>query len=208
MSDLGEWTCPTCGLTMHPRKCRAHSKRADKKHCGDWAADGAEVCRRHGGAAKQVKAAAAKRKELAIATKAVATYGLPLEVDPFNALLGELHRTAGIVAWLGLLIGELPHDHGDLRHSALKQYGAETGERPSVWIELYQKERAHLAKVATDCLRAGVEERKVRIVEEQGQLIADVIRRIVSGLGRDPADPAVREVVRRELTVIHGEGAA
>lgn len=187
---------------MHPRKCRGHSKR-DGKHCGDWAADGAEVCRRHGAAAPQVKAAAARRQGQAKAAKALATYGLPVEVDPLDALLGELHRTAGHVAWLGALIAELQHEHDNLRGSDLKQYSVETGTtRPSVWVELYQHERAHLAKVAKDCLAANIDERRVKLAEDQGRLVADVIRRIVTALGLDPTSEPVREIVRRELTLV------
>lgn len=35
-----------------------------------------------------------------MASAAVAEFGLPLEVAPHEALLQELHRTAGRVAWL------------------------------------------------------------------------------------------------------------
>jgi len=38
--------------------------------------------------------------QVAEAAKAVATFGLPREVDPRDALLEEVHRTAGAVAWL------------------------------------------------------------------------------------------------------------
>ena len=87
----------------------------------------------------------------------------------------------------------------------MKQYTTDKGltwEKPAVWLELYQHERAHLARVATDCLKVGIEERRVKLVEDQGRLVADVIRRIVSGLGLDPGAPEVREVVRRELTQV------
>lgn len=48
----------------HKMKCTAHSK-ASKKQCSKWAILGGNVCRWHGGGAPQVKAAAARRLELA-----------------------------------------------------------------------------------------------------------------------------------------------
>jgi hypothetical protein len=52
---------------------------------------------------------------------------------------------------------------------------------PSVWYELYMKERERLAKVCA--LRAGIEERKVKLAESQGVLVADIIRLIFNALG-------------------------
>jgi hypothetical protein len=186
------------------RRCSAHTSAG--KPCGRWAIKGGTVCIMHGGRAPQVKAAAKERTERAVAEKAVATYGLAVDVDPLDALLGELRRTAGHVAWLGTLIAQLQHEHADLKHSGLKQYSAETGTtRPSVWVEIYQSERAHLARVAKDCVAANIDERRVKLAEDQGRLVADVIRRIVTALGLDPASDDVREIVRRELTLVSGD---
>lgn len=190
------------------RRCTAKSKQSGER-CKRAATPGANVCAIHGGKTPAVVAAAERRLKVAAAERVLATYGLPVEVDPLNALLGELHRTAGHVAWLGLLIAELEHDEEG--RSGLRQWrpaGEDGGYwAPSVWVELYQRERAHLARVASDCLKAGVEERRVRLAEDQGRLVADTIRRIVVGLGLDPASDNVREIVRRELTLVAG-GAA
>lgn len=195
------------------RRCTATSKQSGRR-CKRAAVPGATVCATHGGKAPQVVAKANERLERAAAERAVATYGLAVEVDPLQALLDELHRTAGHVAWLGALIADLEHteDEDGKTRSGLRQWrpAGEFGGSwvPSVWVELYQSERTHLARVAKSCLDAGVEERRVRLAEDQGRLVADVIRRIVAGLGRDPSDPEVREVVRRELTLVSGGAAA
>lgn len=221
--DPEQWTCPKCGEVMHPRKCRAHSKR-DGRHCGDWAAQGSEVCRRHGGAAPQVRAAAARRVEEEGARRIAATYGLPREIDPHQALLEELHRTAGHVHWLGELIAELEHQETglarvgvdgdvegaeDLRqssgHSGLKQYYRDKGllwEKPSVWVELYQSERQQLAKVAGDCLKAGIEERLVKLAENQARMLAEAMQSFARSMGLDPADEGVRVAMRASLTAV------
>lgn len=185
------------------RRCTAKSKRSGER-CKRAAVVGLTVCSMHG--AKSPRAVAVHQRAVAAqaAERTLATYGRPVEVDPLNALLGELHRTAGHVAWLGALIADLEHD--EVGRSGLRQWrpaGEDGGYwAPSVWVELYQRERAHLARVASDCLKAGVEERRVRLAEDQGRLVADTIRRIVLGLGLDPASDNVREVVRRELTLV------
>lgn len=197
-------------------RCTARSSRTGEQ-CGAWAVRGATVCVAHGGGSPQVRAAAQRRLAENGARRALATYGSPVEVAPLDALLGELWRTAGHVAWLADLVANLEHtdavrvtvDGDDEQvsgaRSGLKQYTRDKGllwEKPSVWVELYQHERQHLARVAKDCLTVGIEERRVKLVEDQGRLVADVIRRIVSALGLDPGAPEVREIVRRELTTV------
>lgn len=60
------------------------------------------------------------------------------------ALLEEVHRTAGHVEWLGLEVAAQPP-------TAL--------EAGSVWVELYQDERAHLVRLAKVAIECGVAER-------------------------------------------------
>lgn len=97
--------------------------------------------------------------------------------------------------------------------------GVDTTETaaPSIWYVLYAQERDRLIAVCSAALRAGVEERKVRLAESQGDLVVAVIRRILDGLltallGAGLADTqlttvwttAVAEVVPRELRAIAG----
>lgn len=59
--------------------------------------------------------------------------------------------------------------------------GVDTTESaaPSVWYVLYERERAHLVAVCAAALRAGVEERRVRLAEKDGDLVAVVMRRVL-----------------------------
>lgn len=73
----------------------------------------------------------------------------------------------------------------------------------NIWYQLYLKEREHLAKVCSLALRAGIEERKVKLAESQGLLVADVIRRILGALGLTPEQMLlVPEIVPRELRAL------
>lgn len=164
-----------------------------------WGTDHAGYgrCKLHGGSHKNGRAQGRKL----MAAEAVVTYGLPREIDPHNALLEELHRTAGHVAWLATKIAAFEDD------ADLKQYaGSEDGmlwEKPAVWIDLYHRERKHFAEIAKTCVSVGIEERRVQLAERQGQLIADVLRGVLTELGVIDR-PEVPAVVRRHLTVIDG----
>ncbi len=168
---------------------------------------GATVCVAHGGRAPQVKAAAARRLEQQAAIAAMAAYGLPRKVDPADALLEEVHRTAGHVAWLQERVAGLDAD--DLVWGTVQEVdkgsGTDTTQaaKPSVWLELYRGERKHLAEVCKTALAAGVAERQIRLAEQQGAMLAGVIARVLDGLDLSAEQQArVAEVVPRELRAV------
>jgi len=174
------------------RRCRATNKKTGKQ-CGQWALRGTTVCRYHGGGAKHVRKAATKRDQL---ERVFDTYGLPREVDPHTALLEELHRTAGHVAWLGQIVVMLDTDEGKGKLLEKTMFG----EQPAVWIKLLSQERKHLIDVAKACVAAGIAERQVKLAETQGQIIATVIQAVLTDLG--VADkPEVPAIVRRHLSL-------
>ncbi|WP_169165117.1 hypothetical protein [Cellulomonas taurus] len=79
---------------------------------------------------------------------------------------------------------------------------------PSIWYDLYAKERAHLVVVCREAIKAGVEERRVRLAEQQGELVAGAIRAILADLGLTPEQQAkVSEVVPRHLRLLAGTAA-
>ena len=166
---------------------------------------GSKVCMVHGGKAGQVKAAAARRLAEQAAQQAVRTLGLPVDISPTEALLEEVRWTAGHVAWLRSRVQEL--ESGDLSWGTTKvktggdDEGTTQEAKPSVWYELYTRERAHLIKVCDAAIRAGVEARRVRLAEQQGDLLALAIRRILEafGLSGDPRVATVVPAVLREI---------
>lgn len=184
-----------------PQQCTATANSTGKR-CRAWAIRGANVCMRHGARAPQVRKAAARRLELIEAERQVKLYGLPVEVDPHTALLDELWRTAGHVAWLRERIAEV-EEANKLYGPVGGQGGGHPSMEPHVWIRLYQEERRHLSLVAQACIKAGIEERRVRIAEAQGQLIATVIRGILMDLGVH-SRPEVPTIVRRHLALAAG----
>lgn len=224
-------TCTRCGQ-VHPG-CTGHTKNGQNAGgpCRRPCKPG-EVCPTHGGMAPQVRAARARREQEAEAAKQVATLGLPMDISPTEALLQEVQWTAGHVQWLRTKVAELDEQAlvwgttrtetevgGALRigldgddgvtsvDSAPSNKVIQTAA-PSLWYDLYERERRHLVAVCSAALKAGVEERRVRLAESQGDLVATAIRRILDALALTPDQQAlVGTVVPRELRLIAG-GAA
>jgi hypothetical protein len=168
--------------------------------CGDLVGVPGARCKLHGGMSPSGR----KAGERHAAEQAVATFGLPRDVDPHRALREELSRTNGHVLWLADLIAGLESADG------LKQFALGEGamwERPSVWYQLYAAERAHLVKVSEAAIKAGIAEREVRIAEEQGQQIAKVIRGVLDDVGVIPTAD-LPGIVRRHLGLVTAADAS
>lgn len=135
---------------------------------------------------------------------AMATYGLPIETSPAEALLSEVHRTAGHVAWLQAQVAELEEHDLTWGTTQIKTGGQDGGTteaaEPHVLLRLYQAERTHLVRVCAEAIRCGIEERRVKLAEAQGALVAGVVRAILGDLNLSPEQQAlVSEVVPRRL---------
>lgn len=191
-----------------PRRCQAKSNRAEGGQCRRWAMKGQTVCPTHGGRAPQNRAAAERRQTEERIEKELATYGRPIETTPTEALLEEVKWTAGHVAWLRQRIGELEQDQ--LSWGKTEEVDKGSGEfagtdithaaAPPVLLDLYQRERTHLVKVCATAISAGIEERRVRLAQAQGDLIAGVIQAILGDLHLTPEQQAlVPEVVPHHL---------
>jgi hypothetical protein len=146
--------------------------------------------------------------------------GTPVDIAPHDALLECIRIAAGEVAYASERIAELDPDDAVgnvvIRTSRpLKTPGGgenvdevveETRtEAPAlnIWIQVRRQAMDRLVQYSATALRAGVEERLVRVAEQQGQLIAEAVRGILEELG--VADrPEVPTVVRKHLTLISG----
>lgn len=197
--------------------------RTDKQKCGGkrlnvdalceqpagWGTDhlGVGRCKRHGGSTPTHQTAA--RREMA--EQAVKTYGLRVDVSPVDALLGEVQWTAGHVAWLRERVQELESEAltWGTTETVDKGSGEFTGvdtteaAKPNVWLVLYQQERKHLVDVCKTAITCGIEERRVKLAEAQGEVVAGVIRSILAELGLTPEQAArAPEVASRHLRLV------
>jgi hypothetical protein len=175
--------------------------------------DGSDVCVSHGARAPQVVAAATRRVELGTAQRAVVTYGLPRNIDPFDALREEIARTAGHVAWLSEIVGELEQD-ALVWGQTLTETGKGTGQKEgntakirneasvNIWLTLYDQERKHLVLVCRTAIQCGLAKREVELLESQGKMIADILRAVFDDpeLGlNDEVKRRMREIASRQL---------
>lgn len=176
-------------------------------------------CKLHAGSAPgSVKAA-----QMEIATRAVQTLGTPLDIGPADALLQEVQRTAGHVAWLahiisGLETGELvwgmaeeviePDIQSKDGETITAQVVGKMKAAPSIWYQMYAQERRHLANVCKMALDAGVNERIVSMYEQVGDTFVTMLERVLDRLNL--SEQQRREVpaaVVSELRALTGDAA-
>ena len=188
---------------MDSGKPKCSGKRSNGTPCSKWPMAGQRVCNTHGGSSPQAKAAAERRIQTAQAEQAVQTFGLAREVDPRDALLEEVYRTAGAVDWLAKQVQALATKDVVWGRAEETDEGVKDKAAPSIWVQLYQQERLHLVRVCKETISAGVEERRVRLAEQQGSMLAGVIKAILGDLDLSPAQTAmVSTVVPRHLRSI------
>lgn len=193
-------------------QCTATSKQTGER-CKQRPTPGATVCRFHGGKARQVQAKAEVRIAEQRAAAEVARLGARKDVHPADALLDLVHWTAGEVDYWRQRVTDLEDEQltwGLTQHREGEgpegPVDIETREaKPHVAYTMLERASDRLASYAAAALKAGVDERRVRLAETQGALVADVIRRILARLQlTDDQAALVGTVVPEELRALAG----
>lgn len=103
-----------------------------------------------------------------------------LNVTPWEALLKSVRVAAGRSAWVDLqLVEAVRANDGDDNAPAVLR-----------WLKESRLERTLLARMAKAAVDAGVAERVVRQVELEGEIVAEVLGRVLDKLGL-PAEQRV-----------------
>lgn len=177
MGASGRVDTPWAGL--EPLRCVARNRKGER--CRHRAIAGGTVCHNHGGAASQVKAAAARRLEtqtaLQWAKRELERTGVEGRT-PLEHLESSLEEAARTYAVWELCCETLVQEQrsglmGRDRHGqlAIHPYVSEKDAALDRW--------ARISKYALD---AGVAERRVKILQEQGELMASALRAVVGRL--------------------------
>jgi hypothetical protein len=82
-----------------------------------------------------------------------------------------------------------------------------SGEAIRGLVQLEAQERDRAALMAAKAAAAGIAKRQIELAEEQGRLVATVIRAVLVDLGHDLSDPDVLRVVSTQLRAL-GSGEA
>jgi hypothetical protein len=144
-----------------------------------------------------VKAKAAVRvaeQQLTAAAERYAVAAGPVD-DPLSALLALAGEVAGFKDFIAARVAEMRAEQWRYRGVAAEQLRAEIG--------LYERALDRTARVLVDLAKLNLEERLVKITEQQGALIADVIRRILDGIGlTDEQQQRAPRIISRELRAV------
>lgn len=93
-------------------------------------------------------------------------------VSPWDALLLGVRLAAGRVAWTDAQLRDAVAEHADEpAHPAVLR-----------WLRESREERTHMSRAAKSAIDAGVAERLVRQVELEGEIVAQVLGRVLDAL--------------------------
>lgn len=222
--------CETCGREhvsgSRGRPCKGHrirdedGNRIDPVPCRGNARKGQNICNAHGGKARQ-NVLAGERRELARkATEMMDSFGAPVQVDLAEELLDLICHTAGYVRFLRGRVDQLHRDdmifgltrqtEGDIAvgngPTARLQRGEHTTREagPHVWIQMLSDWSDKHARLIVEALKLGLDERRVRIAEQQGEKLFRVLLSVLADLGHDIRDPDTAAIVERHLVLVRG----
>jgi hypothetical protein len=187
------------------RRCHGTSKQSGER-CKRPAIIGGTVCKIHGGGSPAVRAAADRRAQEHEARRQLATLGQPEAVDPAEALLHLIAWKYGEVKWLRARVQDVPEDEltwgmaqSDFGRGPEGPIDKVTEKAsPSVWWALLREAEDQLADYAARALRAGIEERRVKIAEQQGLMVHAVMMAVFHRLGLTPEQWSLAKVAAPE----------
>ena len=145
---------------------------------------GAGKCKFHGGTAPNGQKFAAKEA----AVTALEKMGIPVPTDPVQGLLDTVALCAGMVAYLRRRIGEVDAP------AVMTAFGPAVDPHVTL-LAMWSDRLGKACKMAVD---ANISERHVRLAEQQGTLIVEILRRALSRSGI-PAEQ--RSAVEKALGV-------
>lgn len=178
-----------------------------------WGTDhpGIGACKKHGGNTADGLAAAGARE--------AAVMGAPLDIDPFQALLWCVQIAAGEVEWLNGEIAQLDeavvtpitrvesegvsYDDEGNREPWHKHTKTEHKQELNLMLKVRHQALDRLANYSAMCIKAGIEERQVRIAERYGETIARLLEGVLTELRlTDEQRRLAPDVVRRNLAQV------
>lgn len=197
--------CPRCGQTH--TACKAHTTAGNP--CKAPPVRDMAVCRVHGGSSPNALQARNRRDQENAAREDAARFAARTDIHPADALLELVHYQAGIVDyWRGRIedVEDEDLEWGVTREKTGGDDAGTTSEAaPHIAYRLLTEAQDKLAAYAAAALKAGIDERRVKLAESQGALVAQAIRGILDQLHLTPEQlELVPTVVPAQLRLITG----
>jgi len=186
----------------------------DQQHCGarkrqgdgtctqpaGWGTDhvGIGACKLHGGSMANHKTAAATTQ----ARRDVVLFGARRDIHPADALLELVQWTAGEVDYWRQRVRLLEEHDLTWGVTKVKEGGDDRGTteeaKPNIAYVMLVDASNRLERYSASALKAGVDERRVRLAEQQGTLLHGVLVAVLGELGHDvsPGSSAAQVILR------------
>lgn len=209
-------------------RCTGRSSRTGEQ-CKKNAIAGATVCKTHGGSAPQVQRAAARNVALAKASRMAALAGTGM--DPLDHLLDSLHRAYQLMLVWSTMVADLDdasaREMQDLRGSLNYETAAEdsfdelsvtTNERLlgfnykgeaqlHPFVTAHERALDRHAKIAKQCLDAGIDERRMKMTEGQLDMAQRAFEAMLAEMGlTHPQRQEARQAYARHLRLVPAAG--
>jgi len=157
---------------------------------------GQRICYFHGGSSPQALAVVERRATEAAVGAELERMGVPVETDPGDALLGLVHEAKGNVVYLQARVAKLEEVH-----SPAGGLGGDWHEaKPHILVAMYGEWSDRLAHYAALALKAGVDERRVRLAESEAERLMSAVVAALASAELSPAqDEAFRLALATEL---------
>ena len=167
------------------------------------------TCKLHGGSTPNMAIQAAKAE----ATENAVIMGLPIEVDPTDALLHCVYVSAGQEQYCRMRVQMLKEseltpvfrerEYGEGEKGSLDKRKVNNQADLNIWIRTHASALERLAKFSKMALDAGVAERQVRVAETMGTQIGKLIQGILTDLQLTKGQwKSAPDVVQKHLAVI------
>lgn len=184
---------PQDDASMGRRRCSA--RRTDGEPCGNRPLKGQSVCKFHGGAAPQARAAAVRRQVEVEARQVLAELGVSPVGDPLAALL---QLGGQVLAWqqaTAALVNQLT--------DGIRYRGANGAEQLRAEISLYERAMDRAVTVLSAIARLNIDERLVAVTERQADALVGALNAGLeaAGIGGDAAAKA-RTAAARHLRLV------
>lgn len=184
-------------------------KRGKNEACASSPVPGGTRCGRHGGNSPKAKAAAEQRTAEHEAREILGRIDPTApKQNPVEMLMTLIYGKSAEIGWLRQKVKSMTEE--ELTYGLTERQEGVGPQGPvdvstykteqNIWWKLLREAENQLAQWTNMALRAGVDERRIRLAENQANAVVGVIRNVLDGLELSPKQRgAAHEIVAKSL---------